>query len=544
MAAESPSRRPRLSVAMIVRNEQDVLAATIDSARSIADEILVLDTGSTDETPAIAEQLGASVSRALWNDDFSDARNRLLGKATGDWVLWLDAGEWLTAESAGRLRAFLDCDADPRTVYLVMVEAPSADPASSNEQAARPRLLPKHQALRFTGRVRETLDSSIEAAGLAVDVAPGRILRHARIHDSERKARIAQRDLKLIALEATENCRPQPRLLIALGEACSNLDDQAAARRAFFQAVRQAPRGSTEMLEAYYGLLSTFNGSPIQRDRQVAVCLEALEIYPLDAQLLSAMGSYLQAQNRLDLAARAFETAVRYGKIDPKTWHLCEIAEMASAFLALTLQMQGKHDEARRVLEEALTQWQGSARIRRHLIDLCVKQGQSEEAIRVADALPMDDDQREPLHNAIRGASKAARQDWLAALGLLQSAYAAGCREPLCLKWLAVTLLSNGQTDAARPVLREWLQIEPHNAEVRAYLNVLERDFAAGEPDLVEPIETQSEHETAESRHAIEASASRRIRIDPGTTVTVVTPPRMPIIHQALSTDAITSPNG
>jgi len=543
MASQSPSHRPRLSVAMIVRNEQDVLAATIDSARSIADEILVLDTGSTDETPAIAEQLGASVSRTLWNDDFSEARNRLMDRATGDWVLWLDAGEWLTAESAGRLRAFLDHDADPRTVYLVMVEAPSADRASSNEQAARPRLLPKHRALRFTGRVRETLEPSIAAAGLAVDLAPGRILRHARIHDSERKARVAQRDLKLIALESTETCQAQPRLLIALGEACSNLDDRPAARRAFFQAVRQAPRGSTEMLEAYYGLLSTFDGSPVQRDRQVAVCLEALEIYPLDAQLLSAMGSYLQAQNRLGLAARAFDTAVRYGKIDPKTWHLCEIAEMASVFLALTLQMQGKDDEARRVLDEALARSQGSTRLRRHLIDLCVKQGESEEAIRVADALPMDDHQREPWLDAIRGASKAAGRDWPAALGLLQGAYAAGCREPLCLKWLAVTLLSNGQTDAARPVLREWLRIEPHNAEVQAYLNVLEREFAAAEPDLVEPGETQPEHEAAESRRAIEADPSRRLRIDPGTTVTVVTPPRMPIIHQALSTDAITNPN-
>lgn len=543
MAAQSPSLRPRLSVAMIVRNEQDVLAATIDSARSIADEILVLDTGSTDETPAIAEQLGASVSQSLWNDDFSEARNRLMDKATGDWVLWLDAGEWLTTESAGRLRAFLDGNADPSTVYLVMVEAPSADRASSNEQAAQPRLLPKHRALRFTGRVRETLDPSIEAAGLAVDLAPGRILRHARIHDPERKARIAQRDLKLIALEATESHQRRPRLLIALGEACSNLDDQAAARRAFFLAVRQAPQGSTEMLEAYYGLLSTFDGSPVQRDRQVAVCLEALEIYPLDAQLLSAMGSYLRAQNRLDLAARAFDTAVRYGRIDPETWHLCEIAEMASVFLALTLQIQGKDDEAHRVLHEALAGSQGSIRLRRHLIDLCVKRGESEEAMRVAEAVPMDDDQREPWLGAIRGASKAARQEWPAALGLLQSAYAAGCREPLCLKWLAVALLSNGQIDAARLVLHEWLRIEPHNAEVRAYLDVLQRELAPGEPDLAEPPETPPEQEASEGRLAIEADPSRRLRIDPGTSVTLVTPPRMPIVHQALSTDAIASPN-
>jgi tetratricopeptide (TPR) repeat protein len=525
---------------MIVRNEQDVLAATIESARPVADEILVLDTGSTDQTPAIAEQCGASVSRAVWNDAFSDARNRLLGKAAGDWVLWLDAGERLTAESGGRLRAFIDRQADPRTVYLVMVEAPSADPASSNEQVARPRLLPNNPALRFTGRVRETLDPSIEAAGMGVDLAPGRILRHRRLHDPKRKVRNALRDLKLVALEASESGDARPGLLVALGEACNNLDDPATARRAFFQAIRKARRGSTEMLEAYYGLLSSFDGRRSQPRRQVALCLEALEIYPLDAQLLCAMGSYLQAQDRLDLAARAFQTAVRYGKVDPKTWHLCEIAEMASIFLALTLQVQGKDDEARRVLEEAWTRWPTSARVGRRLIDLCIKQGQSDAAVRVADALPMDGPKREPMLVAIRGASKAAGQDWPAALELLDTAYVAGCRDPFCLKWLTVTLLSNGKTEAAWPVLHEWLQIEPGNAEPRTYLEALQRDFHMPPRDPGQPATAPGDREAQACGDVVHADPARWLRVDPGTTVTVVTPPRMPIVHQALTTDAVT----
>ena len=530
MASQShPSRRPRLSVAMIVRDEQDVLAATIESVRPIADEILVLDTGSTDQTPTIAQQLGASVSRMPWNDNFSAARNRLLAEATGDWVLWLDAGERLVAESAVELRDFLDREADRQQVYLLMVEVPSAQPDASSEQAALPRLMPNHPDLHFVGRVRETLQPSIAAAGLELGGAPGRIVRHRRVHDPDRKARNAQRDLKLIALEGIEGDGPEPRLLIGLGEACSNLDDRVTARRAFLDAVRHAPQGSTEMLEAYYGLLSSFDGDQRERDRQVAICLEALEIYPLDAQLLSAMGSYLQSQNRPDLATRAFETAVSHGKVDPRTWHLSEIAEMAAAFLALTLQMQGKDDEARRVLEEALARHDGSVRIRRHLIDLDIKHGRCESAIRVGEAMAMDEQQREPFRNAIRGASKAAGQDWLAALGLLQSAYLAGCREPLCLKWLSVTLLSNGQDQAARPILHEWLQLEPNNAEVRAYLKALKGECG--------------ERPIPATRQAVESDRSRRIRIDPGTMVTDVTPTRMPIIHQALSTDAIADAN-
>jgi len=195
------------------------------------------------------------------------------------------------------------------------------------------------------------------------------------------------------------------------------------------------------------------------------------------------------------------------------------------------------------VLRAALARSQGSARLRRHLIDVCVKRGESEEAIRVADALPTDDTRREPWRRAIRGASKAARQEWPAAVELLQSAYAAGCRGPLCLKWLAVALLSNGRVDAARPVLHEWLRLEPHNAEVRAYLGVLQREFAAAEPESAEATETRPTGGAAERRPVIEPDDSRRLRIDPATTVTVVTPPRMPIIHQALSTDATGTPD-
>ena len=291
-----------------------------------------------------------------------------------------------------------------------------------------------------------------------------------------------------------------PRLLIAMGEACSDLNQQAAARQAFLQAIHTTPRGSIEMLEGYYGLLTTFDGDPSQANRQLEICLEALEIYPLDAQLLSAMGSYLQAQNRLDLAARAFETAVKHGQIAPETWHLREITEMAAACLNLTLQIQAKDDEARRVLEETLDRYPASVRIRRHLVNLHVKQGREEEAVRVADAMPGDPQHREPWRNAIRGATKAVRQDWTPALGYLQSAYAAGCCDPFCLRWLSVTLLSNGQIEAAEPILHQWLQLEPANREARMYLDAVQEQGRAKDA-------------------AAEQDRSRQIRIDPASTV-------------------------
>jgi len=515
----NPVPRPRLSVAMIVRDEQEVLSDTIDSARSIADEIVALDTGSTDQTRAMLERSCNRVSWTNWKDDFSAARNRCLEQVSGDWVLWLDAGEKLAPEFSDALRQFVDQEADPQKVYLLMVEMPSADPSASNEQVAQLRLMPNRRELRFHGRVCETVRPSMRAAGLEIDAAPGRIARHPRQHDPRRKISRAQRNLKLIALESAEKGRLQPRLLLAKGEAYSDLNDHDRARQTFLQAVEGSPHGSTEMLEGYYGLLASYDSDPKAHDRQLAVCLEALDIYPTDTQLLLTMGNYLCARGRLELANRSFRAAFQYGQVDVQAWHLQEISDVAAVCLGLTLQLAQKDDEARAVLQEALNGHESSTRIRRHLIDLHIKHRRTKQALQLVEALPLDPAQRGPFCDAVRGACKATGNEWTPALGYLQSAYAAGCRDTLCLRWLSVTLLSNGQIEAADPVLRQWYQQDPGSIEVRNYIKAIDRQRKASREVLVDSDKT------------------RRIRIDPGTSVLEIGLPPAPIVGQASTVD-------
>ena len=524
MNTQTGHPRPRLSVALIVRNEQDVLGETLDSVWPIADEILVLDTGSTDRTLSVAAQWGAGVLRAPWDQSFAAARNRLLSEVRGDWILWLDAGERLDAKSATDLRQFIDREADSQRLYLLLVEVPGADPAASSEQAARARLMPNNPRLRFEGRVGESVRASAQAVGLRVEQAPGRILCLARRNNPQRKTDKAVRDLKLIALERAERGELTPRLWITLGEAYGTLNQPIFAEQAFLQAVRTAPRGSTEMLEGYYGLLTTLAADPTQRERQIMACVEALEIYPLDAQLLCAMGGYLQAQGRLDLAERSFRTAVQYGQVDLETWHLVEIAEVAAACLGMTLQLQGKEDEARGVLEKALDRARGSLRIRRQLLDLNIRQGREDHAIRLAGQLYANADDGSAIADAVRGACKAAKQDWVPALALLQSAYLAGCRDPLCLRWLSVALLSNGQIEAAGPVVRQWHEMEPDNHEAQAYLK------AAGD--------ATKQAEAGQAAPASEPGRARRLRFDHAATSAEVIVTRAPIVSQQSTLDA------
>jgi glycosyltransferase involved in cell wall biosynthesis len=86
----------RVSVVMICKNEEAVLARCLESVKE-ADEIIICDTGSTDRTIEIAQQFTDKVfTDYVWEDNFAKARNHALSKATGDWVLSIDADEYLT----------------------------------------------------------------------------------------------------------------------------------------------------------------------------------------------------------------------------------------------------------------------------------------------------------------------------------------------------------------------------------------------------------------------------------------------------------------
>jgi glycosyltransferase involved in cell wall biosynthesis len=372
--------RTRLSVAMIVRDEQDVLAESIASVAGIADEIVVLDTGSTDCTPELAAELGAKLFRMPWNNDFSAARNQCLRFVTGDWVFWLDAGERIPPEQAAELRRFIDEKASSAVVYSVLVEVPPRLKAASAEQCSQVRLHPARVDLRFFGQVRETLCLSLRAAGLATVESPVHIIRHARQHQPERFAAKARRDLALASAEAEGNGNWSPRLLLAAGQAHCVLGDQDQAREKLKKAADISQPRSAERLEAFYALLTTFDEDPDLHASQLTACLDALEDFPFDLQLLLALGNYMLVRERLDLAIRAFEAAVHFGKITASVWHLSEVREIAAVCLGLALQARQRDEDACRVLETALAARPDSSRLLHQVFALYGKLGKSEAA--------------------------------------------------------------------------------------------------------------------------------------------------------------------
>ncbi|KKM10995.1 glycosyl transferase family 2 [Clostridiales bacterium PH28_bin88] len=101
----------RISLCMIVKDEAQNLRRCLNSVTSVADEIIVVDTGSTDNTCQIAQEFGAMVLSFPWRGNFSEARNASLEPATGDWILYLDADEELAKESTAALRRLAEDEA-------------------------------------------------------------------------------------------------------------------------------------------------------------------------------------------------------------------------------------------------------------------------------------------------------------------------------------------------------------------------------------------------------------------------------------------------
>jgi glycosyltransferase involved in cell wall biosynthesis len=153
----------RISLCMIVRDEEENLARCLRSVEGIVDESCVVDTGSKDRSREIATALGARVVDVPWDDHFAEARNASLDLATGDWVLVLDADEELVAGSAReRLEGF--AARGPRRLGRLLVE--HRDPSEGIlSKVALTRFFPRLPDVRFQGRVHE----QVVCAGSAPD---------------------------------------------------------------------------------------------------------------------------------------------------------------------------------------------------------------------------------------------------------------------------------------------------------------------------------------------------------------------------------------
>ncbi len=147
---------PLVSLCMIAKNEERHIRRCLDSARLLADELVVVDTGSTDNTPALCGEFGARVLTLPWEDNFAAARNFGLEQASGDWILWMDADEELKLRDPEGIRSRLSDS--PEIFWGIRMRhdcGPAPEGGRTVYRSCSPRLFRNRRGVRFEGRIHE-----------------------------------------------------------------------------------------------------------------------------------------------------------------------------------------------------------------------------------------------------------------------------------------------------------------------------------------------------------------------------------------------------
>ncbi|MDD5650285.1 MAG: glycosyltransferase [Candidatus Nanoarchaeia archaeon] len=219
------SEKEQLSVCMIVKNEEDCLKKCLESIKNIASEIIIVDTGSSDNTIKIAKFFGAKIFHFNWNDDFSAARNFSLEKATQHWVLVLDADEIISSKDIDKLKTVLR-DKDAAYVfttrnYINVRDAEGLNVCSGEYleeekgfigwcRSDKVRLFPLNKNIKFLGDIHELVEDSIKQTCLEIKSIDVPIHHYSRLNKEK-----SDKYLKL-SKKKLDTCKDDPKALYEL----------------------------------------------------------------------------------------------------------------------------------------------------------------------------------------------------------------------------------------------------------------------------------------------------------------------------------------
>lgn len=195
-----------LSACLIVKDEQDYIGPCLQSIKAFADEIVVVDTGSTDWTGAIARIFGAKVYDYQWNDDFAEARNFGLDNASGHWVFIIDADEIISRKDGSEFLHFCrQLPEDERLGFIMTtlnytnkresagwVENDFNYPEVQAEgwvPTEKVRLFPNHPNIRFVYPVHEIVDPVLEEHGYRLAQCPVPVLHFGKLNQNRKRER-------------------------------------------------------------------------------------------------------------------------------------------------------------------------------------------------------------------------------------------------------------------------------------------------------------------------------------------------------------------
>ncbi len=407
-------RYPTVSLCMIAKNEERNLPRALALVQNVVDEMIVVDTGSTDRTVEIARSFGAQVYSFPWCDDFSAARNESLRYATGEWILTMDADDEMREEDLKKLKLLLRVT--DYTAFEVLIRSPLTPTGRREEMNYLIRVFRNHPAIRFRNRIHETVTQSVVDLGGKV----GRlktlvVLHHGYESDLRVSRKVHERNLQILLREYEEN--PEDlRVMYYLASAYLPQGKREEAKSLFLRLLERSRELHVGALVLSCIQLAQMSYGEGGYEEAVKYLEEALEKDPFLpdtyywlGRVFHKMGRYEESLaylektfqvdygktlspfvfiffDEVDAYCRMADCAYRLGKEDLAQEYWAKLTELTHNdpdglhSLGKTMLDTGCLEEAEMCFRSALTLHPLHREARNHLLNLLLRQGRLEES--------------------------------------------------------------------------------------------------------------------------------------------------------------------
>ncbi len=475
VAPPKSTRRPKVSLCLIVKNEERNLPACLASAADLADELIVVDTGSDDATKQIAARFGARVFDFAWVDSFAAARNETLRHATGEWIFWLDADDRVDQPNRTRLRALFANLPAEKVAACVMKCVCLPDPETGQAtEVDHVRLFRNRPGLCWEHRVHEQILPSIRRLGGDV-VLTGVRIQHTGYQDRAVRERKLQRDLRLLKLEEAE--QPEhPFTLFNLGQVYQELGQATQALDCFRRSLERS-RPTDSIVRKLYALLAQGHRALGQHQEALATCQKGLRDCPDDAELLFREGVARTDLGDWQGAAACLERLLQ----TPPGAYLGSFVpdirgHLARHNLAEVYRSMGRLEDAETQWRKVLAERPGYAPALQGLVGVCLRRGRLAEVEGLLKHLEAQPEARME-GTVLRARLHLARKEYAEACRLLEGVIVEHPRALWPRVILTHVLLQEGRDwPGAEQALRAVLELDPQHREASRNLALLLRD--------------------------------------------------------------------
>ncbi|MBC7218156.1 MAG: tetratricopeptide repeat protein [Candidatus Caldatribacterium sp.] len=367
---------PSLSLCMIARNEEKNLPRVLSSVQGLVDEIVLVDTGSSDRTPEIARSFGARVYHFAWCDDFAAARNEALKYARGEWILVLDADDEMDRGDLARLRALLSVT--DATGLMLPIRSP-LDPEGRNVMTNYlVRVFRKDPRIRFRRRIHETVEGVIVSLGGIIHRLTTISILHHGYKDAGRVTeKVNERNFRIL-LEALRENPKDPDILAYLGKAYLFRGEKKIARALFEKMLKISQGKGFLALSTHLDL--AFMEEDVEKALEYLKKVEDIDPYLPD--LWYVYGKVYQKGEKWQEALEAFEkvTSVDTTKSTSlMTFFRVDVADLYVS-LAQCAAMVGDKDKAESYARKALEYFPDNPGVLNNLAVALIESGRFDEA--------------------------------------------------------------------------------------------------------------------------------------------------------------------